>query len=781
MSTTSVGQIALDLVVNQKQFKNQMRGINSLAAKTGKLLAGAFATKQIIKFGKECLKLGSDLQEVQNVVDVTFPNMTKKVDDFAKSAAGTYGLSETMAKKYTGTFGLMAKAFGFTEKAAYDMGSTLTGLAGDVASFYNLTQDEAYTKLKSVFTGETESLKELGVVMTQSALDSYALANGFGKTTKAMSEAEKVALRYSFVQSKLAAASGDFARTSGSWANQVKVLKLQFESFMASVGQGLINIFTPVLQVINSLIAKLVTLGNAFKSFTEAITGKSQSSISSSLGGVTQKATEAQGAVSGIGDAAKEAAKKAMGLGKLDELNNISTQSSSGGSSSAGGSGAFVSDPISGVEAEQSTVLEKKFTKLTEAFDRFRESASKLTDLIKDGLSWCLENVLKPLANWTLNQAVPALLDLFAAAFSALYEVLIALQPVWQWIWDNFLEPIAKFAGNVFLKFLQFMTDKLTAFSDWCRKNQAIIQDIAIAVGVFFAAWKIASFIEAALTFIITIKNIITAIGGIKAVVAIAKGALSALAAGFNPTTIAIAAVVAAGVLLVKNWDEIKAAAIVLWEKLKKTFSGVGTWFSNVFSQAYQGITKAFSNIGTFFGNVYNTVVSKFKAIGTAVGNAIGGTFKSVMNSVLQTVENTVNKAINFINGAIGIINKIPGVNISKVKTVSLPRLAEGGFVEKNTPQLAVIGDNRHQGEVVAPENKLEEMAVNAARMASGRGNEQTVSLLMQMLTTLQRQNELLMAILEKEIGISGKDIFNVTREYAKEYMQRTGNPAFEY
>ena len=101
-----------------------------------------------------------------------------------------------MAKNFTGTFGAMGKAFGFSEGQAYDMATALTGLAGDVASFYNMSQDEAYTKLKSVFTGETESLKSLGVVMTQTALDAFAMANGFGKTTKSMSEAEKVALRF---------------------------------------------------------------------------------------------------------------------------------------------------------------------------------------------------------------------------------------------------------------------------------------------------------------------------------------------------------------------------------------------------------------------------------------------------------------------------------------------------------------------------------------------------------------------------------------------------------
>lgn len=259
---TSIGQIGLDLVVNEGSFRTQMSGMQNLAKKAGAALAGAFAVKKLVDFGKSCLDLGSDLSEVQNVVDVTFPNMSAQVDKFAQSALKASGLSETMAKKYTGTFGAMAKAFGFNEQQAYDMGTALTSLTADVASFYNLSQDEAYTKLKSVFTGETESLKDLGVVMTQTALDSYALANGYGKTTAQMTEAEKVSLRYAFVQQQLSAASGDFARTSGSWANQVRVLKLQIDSLKASIGQGLINLFTPIIQAVNNLRTLLTDAGN---------------------------------------------------------------------------------------------------------------------------------------------------------------------------------------------------------------------------------------------------------------------------------------------------------------------------------------------------------------------------------------------------------------------------------------------------------------------------------------------------------------------------------------
>ena len=209
MGDNSVGQVALDLVVNKNNFDQQMNRIKGMAKKAGLAIAAAFSVKKLADFGKQCIELGSDLAEVENVVDVTFTSMSGQVDKFAKNAATQFGLSETMAKRYVGTFGAMSKAFGFSEKQAYDMSTALTGLAGDVASFYNITQDEAYTKLKSVFTGETESLKDLGVVMTQTALDQFALQNGFGKTTKAMTEQEKVALRYAFVQKQLTTASGD--------------------------------------------------------------------------------------------------------------------------------------------------------------------------------------------------------------------------------------------------------------------------------------------------------------------------------------------------------------------------------------------------------------------------------------------------------------------------------------------------------------------------------------------------------------------------------------------
>lgn len=235
-------------------MKSSVDGLSGSFKRLGATVASVFAVRRVAGIASSMTELGSDLEEVQNVVDVTFTTMSGKINEFAQNAAKSSGLSETMAKRYAGAFGAMSESFGFTEDAAYQMSTTLTQLSGNVASFYNITQDEAYTKLKSVFTGETETLKDLGVVMTENALNSYAMSKGIGKTVSKMTEQQKVALRYQFVLEKLSGASGDFVRTQDSWANQTRILRLQLESIKATIGQGLINVLNPLLKMLNTLL-----------------------------------------------------------------------------------------------------------------------------------------------------------------------------------------------------------------------------------------------------------------------------------------------------------------------------------------------------------------------------------------------------------------------------------------------------------------------------------------------------------------------------------------------
>lgn len=477
-------------------IKQSFNGLGSAVKKIGLLIGGAFAVGKLVQFGKECVELGSDLAEVQNVVDVTFTTMSDKVNEFAKNAMTSAGLSETMAKRYVGTFGAMSKSFGFSEAQAYDMSTALTQLTGDVASFYNISQDLAYIKLKSVFTGEAETLKDLGVVMSQSALDQYALANGYGKTTSAMTEQEKVALRLAFVQNQLSAASGDFIRTSDSWANQVRVMQLQLQSLKATVGQGLINIFTPVLKVINILLGKLATLANAFKSFTELITGKKSSGQTSGSGAGLAGTDAIADTADQYGQAADNAEKLANAnkdnatatkkanketknyLSSLDEVHKVS--STEGTSSTPSGSGS--SGTGSGSGGLPSSVGSVDYGSLAEgenALDKISDSAKKLADLLKK-LWKPFQDAWKKEGKNTINAAKTALDGLKKLAVS----VGKSLVEVWtNGTGTTILTTMLKIAQNV----LKTIGNIASGFADAWNKNNVgtqIIQNIADALVV---------------------------------------------------------------------------------------------------------------------------------------------------------------------------------------------------------------------------------------------------------------------------------------------------------
>lgn len=475
-------------------IRQSFNGLGSVVKKIGVLIGGAFAIGKLTQFGKECVELGSNLAEVQNVVDVTFTTMSDKVNEFAKNAMTSAGLSETMAKRYVGTFGAMSKSFGFSEAQAYDMSTALTQLTGDVASFYNISQDLAYIKLKSVFTGETETLKDLGVVLTQSALDQYALANGYGKTTSEMTEQEKVALRLAFVQKQLSAASGDFIRTSDSWANQVRVMQLQLQSLKATVGQGLINLFTPVLKVINILLGKLATLANAFKSFTELITGKKSSGQTGASGAglvgtdaiadtadqygeAADNAEKLADATNDTVDATKKATKAAKGyLSPLDEINNYSTDKSADLSpkvpGTTGGLADQMKDAVQNVDygkmAEGETVL-----------DKISDSAKKLADLLKK-LWKPFQDAWRKEGKNTINAAQIALSGIAKLAKS----VGKSLAEVWtNGTGTTMLETMLRIAQNVLIT----IGNIASGFADAWNKNNVgtqIIQNIADALVV---------------------------------------------------------------------------------------------------------------------------------------------------------------------------------------------------------------------------------------------------------------------------------------------------------
>lgn len=835
MSATSVGQIGLDLVVNQNQFNKQMVGVQSLAKKTGKILVASFGVKQLVKYSKQCIELASDLQEVQNVANVAFPNMTAQMNDFAKSAAANFGLSETMAKKYSSLYGTMAKQFGFTEKAAYEMGTTLTGLAGDVASFYNMSQDEAYTKLKSVFSGETETLKEIGVVMTQSALDAYALANGFGKTTKSMSEAEKVALRYAYVQSQLSAATGDFLRTSDSWANQTRLLKLNLQQLGTVIGGSFINAFKPLISTLNTVISKFTAFAQVVSDSLGKIFGWKYEDTGGGIASDLESGASSAGDIlSGIDGAADSAKKLKQQLRGIDELNVISSSkdSSSGGGGSSGSgasstSGQWVkTDSIfKGYESELDS-LEKLgehiSTKLRTSLEKIKwDDVYKGAENFGTGLASFLNGLIEPETFGAVGKTV-------AGALNTAIKSVLAFGKEFEFY--EFGESIATGINDFFKTFKA--GDLAEGLSVW---TSGILQSIT----GFIDHLETKEISDAFIDFFEGINYGQLLIDAIKLSLSIAElpdkiaeGVGEALKEGINTEKIAKSF---EDILKKVEWGDIFKRVVVfalrrenlhwianlieMWDNLpdemKKT---IGEKNKEAGEDIVKGITEGIKlgeddvelSISDFFWFFIKVLRNTFgihspatemkpygKNILLGIVEGFSGNFdqmKEKINTFRSNIENWWNRNKPNLS-TIETKIKLPRLNVTwdtkgwaaealqKLGLKGFPNFsvsyyAQGGFPEDGwfrAKHGEIMGKFDNGKSVVANNNQITEGISSAVY----RGNQENNALMRQQISLLQKQNELLLGILEKESGISSDDIFNSVRKSADSYTRRTGEPAF--
>ena len=233
---------------------------NQFSGMLKKLTAGFSAVKigkALLDLGQDALAAASDLEEVQNVVDVTFGSDANKIDKWAKSAGAQFGLTETQAKKFTSTLGAMMKSAGMSGGEIADMSTNLAGLAADMASFYNLDFDTAFQKIRSGISGETEPLKQLGINMSVANLNAYALQQGLSKTFEEMDQGEQTMLRYQYLMQATSDAQGDFSRTSDGYANSVRKLQTNVDQLKTTLGKSFIDVVTEATNFINTFIEKL--------------------------------------------------------------------------------------------------------------------------------------------------------------------------------------------------------------------------------------------------------------------------------------------------------------------------------------------------------------------------------------------------------------------------------------------------------------------------------------------------------------------------------------------
>jgi hypothetical protein len=269
--------VDIDALTNKFNAKvngamDKLQNFGDKATMVGGALSIAI-TLPVLLAARQAIAAASNVEEAQNKVNVAFKTSSGVIHEFAKDSLTNFGISSGAALDAAALFGDMATSMGINTGQAAEMSKTLVGLAGDLSSFKNIRIDVAETALKSIFTGETESLKGLGIVMTEANLKAFALSEGIQKNIRDMTESEKVNLRYAFVMAKTTNAQGDFARTSDGAANQTRILQESIKQLSAGFGERLLPMYAKVLQSVNKVITYFANLDGGTKDLILQVAG----------------------------------------------------------------------------------------------------------------------------------------------------------------------------------------------------------------------------------------------------------------------------------------------------------------------------------------------------------------------------------------------------------------------------------------------------------------------------------------------------------------------------
>ena len=793
----------------RKEINKANQNISGLKKSADKSAGGVSSAFKKLKSGivalgigkviKDSITSGMEAIETESLFETVMGEQYEATKAWSNEMADALGLSAVNMQKNIGVVYNMTTSMGVAEKNALKLSKGVSVLAEDMASFYNLDSAEAFNKLRAGLTGETEPLKSLGILVDENTVKQTAYSAGIAEVGAELTQEQKVLARYTAILRQTGNAQGDLAKTLSSPSNQLRSLKQN----ATNAGIALSQFFMPAVKIVLpwlNAMAKVATQAlNSLASFF-GLTGDS---------GASDETKSVEENVSGIGDGLDDATKKAKkmknALSGFDEMNVLTDNSASeDGSGTSGGTATVGLDFDLGdydshlelLDGKTNELVEKikgAFSKIGEginwgnlltSFDKLKKSVEPITGKIWDGLKWAFDNILKPLGQWTIGEAIPAFMNGLSGGLDLLNPLLESFQKLGGWLWDNFLSPIAEWTGGVVVDVMNGVGNALSAIGEWASANQGVIDAMVAAFAIFFGLWKLTelmAFIQmsgglvgafTAITtaiwsctgakiadkletmaiialyakdFIVSLAKgtvelvkqigqwalltgakaldaiqtgiVTVATGAWNVICAVASAVTTALGAAFTFLTspiglvvLAIAAVIAIVVLCIKYWDEIKEFASKCWEAIKNAWNKASEWFSknvvepiknfftglwdglkNAASKVWEAIKKAFSKVGEFFGGMWDTIKEKFSTIGKAVGDAISGALKSAVNWVLDKAIGIINGFIKGINFAIGIINKIPGVEIKKIDLLEVPKLAQGGIVDR--PTYALVGE----------------------------------------------------------------------------------------
>lgn len=603
--------------------------------------------------------------------------MTGEVEAFAKTAVKQLGMSQLTAKRMASTFMAMSNGMGIAAESGKDMSLNLTRLAGDMASFYNVEQSVAQTALNSVFTGETESLKKFGVVLTEANLEAFALTQGITKSYQAMSQAEKVALRYNYVLNATKNAQGDFARTSGSWANQVRILKEQWNELIGILGKGLIQALTPVVKALNEMLSYLISIGNAFAS---VFGGSGIKQISTNVSSVADSAGDIGAGFEEANGSAQKLQKTLAGFDELNVLNSSSSGSGGSGGSSAGGSGGqtIVDANVEKTQEEGISKNLKDFLQdCRDILNKWKETIPKLEihfDKAQalDDLKSLGKSILNTIAGWgsfvvtigiklANDLDIGKLTNLFLGLLSAAGELASsftdAVVPALDAFYDAGLSPTVQVIGDLAADILVWLTTVFKDWSQWFVDNKDQIREFGKNLGDAIA--PLGEFAAALLK--ITAEGIITGLNAIsKAFQDISKAIIS-LRPETLKSVVASLAIVGGGFVIGEGFFKLldyfgkftygaegaQKASESFRKALKETFNGE------------MSLKELFTLTLEPFGDVFNKfIITPIQGFGSKMKDL----FLTPLTTILGEAQTAYSATVNQIGASGGILTKCKGI-----------------------------------------------------------------------------------------------------------------------
>lgn len=488
------------------------------------------------------------------------------------------------------------------------------------------------------------------------------------------------------------------ARSSESLDKELLVLRLSLGKLKAAIGQAIAPLGAVFIPVVQQAVWATTKLVKSVGKVIGALFGGSDAGQSFSED--TQNAAQAQETL------AKSSAKVKRSLAGFDEINRLSDSSGGGAAENSVVLPDRVEDKLS---PQLQSIVDKilslieplkriDFTPAVETFGRLREALAPIGKELFRGLEWAWHNLLVPLAAWTIEDLLPAFLELLQGALLVLNEVIIALKPMATWLWEKFLQPIGQWAGGMIADSLQWMTEKLENLSGWISNNQGLVQTLVALIGGLGAAillansglsqWNILGSMATPLT-----AGLSSAIGGLTSPVGLVRTAVLVL----------IGAVTA----LITVWNSVKTAAQQAWQSIQTIWSNAGNWFrERIYLPQQNG-----------FKNTINGIIG-------FINGLLAGAVKGI-NALVHALNSL---QINIPSWIPGLGGRSFGFDYETVTAPQIPYLARGAVLPANRPFMAVLGDQRYGTNIEAPLETIKQALAEVLSMQSSGTGETVVN-----------------------------------------------------